>query len=190
MSNSKFIKWILKHEEKLSAKWLKRTTWMLLFILIVAIPVYAGVGDISGVGDITIVNAASTKTDSVCTQAASDKANVEDVVAAVTSFYQSIFAVLALVMGLIVALAYLTIRAVSREKVQETVQREIMHYIDNDKRFSNYVEEEVEAGILDAFSEQDFVKQLEALEGRIRLLEQAPEEPEGENGDSGHVLGG
>ena len=172
------MKWLLELERKLPSKALRWITFALLLVLILAIPVYAGVGDISVKQQTVQVGAPA-----VTQQSASDLDS------RLASFYQILFAAMAMVLGLVVALAYLTIRAVSRDTLIETVQKEVDKYFTRDKPFLDGLEDNIELFVGNQLPEyvSGMQERIEQIESRISALERSTsnrhEDDEGSGGE-------
>src|SRR5690348_7532289 len=104
--------WLQRQEQLMQSSRLKKLMGGVLLVLVLLVPATAALA--------------------VVLPSPHDSISEADAIAAVTGFYQIIFAVMAMLLGLVVALAYLTIRAVSREAAQQTMLNEMERYFNKD----------------------------------------------------------
>lgn len=149
------LKFIIGLEQKIPSRPLKLVVGLLLLALCVGIPAYAEIANINSPVNYS-VQCASTTSDSS---------------AALSAFYQNVFAVMAIVLGLVVGLAYLTIRAVSREAAQRTVQDEVENYFTRDKPFLDNIEKRIVDAAEDKVLELGIVDKVIDIESRVNQLE-------------------
>lgn len=131
--------WLQTQEQSMQSSRLKKLIGVALLVLVLLVPATAALA----------VVLPSTR----------DSISEADAIAAVTGFYQLIFAVMAMLLGLVVALAYLTIRAVSREAAQQTMLNEMERYFNKDVDFNDRITNKIR----DELYDMDLVTKLESL---------------------------
>lgn len=150
--------WLQRQEQLMQSSRLKKLMGGVLLVLVLLVPATAALA--------------------VVLPSPHDSISEADAIAAVTGFYQIIFAVMAMLLGLVVALAYLTIRAVSREAAQQTMLNEMERYFNKDVDFNDRINNKIKDEIyemdlvtkLESIS-SDFINKYDSLSSRLALLE-------------------